>query len=80
MTNRFAAIDGLRGLAILMVTAYHLWGYAGKLEVMIGAVDLAPIFSYGYLGVELFFALSGFCLFNPIVKAMVRNEKPPSWL
>jgi peptidoglycan/LPS O-acetylase OafA/YrhL len=59
------ALDGLRGLAILMVVAYHAAESfrppsGGLLSV--GGWDLAtPLYS-GWLGVNLFFVLSGFLI------------------
>jgi len=50
--RRFEALDGCRGLAALIVLAYHAFAYA-KPE--------GPL-SGGYLAVDLFFVLSGFVL------------------
>lgn len=51
------ALEGLRGLAILLVVLYHNFNFF-------------PYFNYGWLGVDLFFVLSGFLitdiLFNTI--------------
>src|SRR5690242_16570069 len=50
--SRMRFVDGLRGIASLMVVAYHL-----------GArTDLGVVTSYGYLGVGIFFVLSGFVI------------------
>jgi peptidoglycan/LPS O-acetylase OafA/YrhL len=53
------ALDGVRGLAILMVICSHAFesnsDSAGPLVRLIGR-----LFFYGYFGVDLFFALSGF--------------------
>jgi peptidoglycan/LPS O-acetylase OafA/YrhL len=69
---RFESIDGLRGLACLMVLLYHSWAHFGHGPwpgFKIGGVDVRPahLFGYGYGGVDLFFVLSGFCLAYPIV-------------
>lgn len=48
-------LDGLRGLAILLVLAHHCWGYAGI--SWLGLLGRA-----GWVGVDLFFVLSGFLI------------------
>jgi peptidoglycan/LPS O-acetylase OafA/YrhL len=63
-TERFAGIDGLRGLACLAVVAHHAYYSAGQYQWPLG---LPKLLSYGYLGVEIFFVLSGFCLAYPML-------------
>lgn len=70
--SRFAAIDGLRGVAILMVTVLHLFS---RNPDSVPAF-LHPFFQFGRCGVSLFFALSGFCLYYPIIR---KNEYSVSW-
>ena len=67
-------VDGLRGFAILWVLCYHTWlfsWYTPSLKAF-GIdlpVDVLP--RVGYLGVELFFFVSGFCLFVPYARHAV---------
>jgi peptidoglycan/LPS O-acetylase OafA/YrhL len=58
--GRFAALDGLRGLAILMVLFVHFIGD----ETPHTAVERAMVklANYGVWGVDLFFVLSGFLI------------------
>ena len=52
---RYEILDGLRGVAAMLVVAYHLFEtyYSGKPD--------QPI-NHGYLAVDFFFVLSGFVI------------------
>ncbi len=50
----------LRGLASLMVCLYHL--VVGNTDLFSSSNGLKKIFSFGYLGVETFFILSGYVI------------------
>lgn len=52
--RHFPELDGLRGLAILMVLLFH---YATLLPSFV-----LPVFGQGWAGVQLFFVLSGFLI------------------
>lgn len=58
--NRLLGIQVLRGVAALMVALYHL---STQFAVNTGHVLFANIFRHGYLGVDLFFIISGFIIF-----------------
>jgi peptidoglycan/LPS O-acetylase OafA/YrhL len=51
------ALDGLRGMAALMVIAFHLW-----LQGYLGDRSIARVAIIGQTGVDLFFVLSGFLI------------------
>ena len=53
---RVSELDGLRGIAILMVLAFHFTPAAGPLH------PFAHVFQAGWIGVDLFFVLSGFLI------------------
>src|SRR3970282_136585 len=60
--NRYRSIDGMRGIAALGVVVFHLAGNL-KPELSILLPDfINVIFSYGYLGVPVFFVISGFVI------------------
>jgi peptidoglycan/LPS O-acetylase OafA/YrhL len=71
--SRNAFIDLLRGIAILGVVLHHL--FANALNAAAVRVDIAGsdvsiyVFNNGWLGVNLFFILSGFVLYRPGIAA-----------
>ena len=68
MTQRYLALDGLRGIAAIFVVIYHM-----------GAIESPSYpFSSAYLAVDLFFVLSGFVLSHaydaPLARGMPVSE------
>jgi peptidoglycan/LPS O-acetylase OafA/YrhL len=64
-SGRLAVLDGLRLVAALMVLIYHYTyrapGSWGRPTTAVFAA-VAPVTGYGWLGVELFFVISGFVI------------------
>ena len=61
-------MDGLRGVAILLVFVFHTWlfsWYTPALSLLGHDVPVDVIARTGYFGVDLFFVISGFVLFFP---------------
>ena len=52
----YEILDGLRGVASVMVVAFHL------LEAHSGGSHLEQLINHGYLAVDFFFMLSGFVI------------------
>ena len=78
------AIEGLRGIAVLWVVIFH---YATVRDSRFGDLfvawidssrPLATIVRNGYLGVDLFFLITGFLLTLPWFKHSLEGRKPPS--
>lgn len=61
--SRFGELDALKGIAIIAVVLYHFVG---------------TVLPYGYLGVEIFFPISGYLLMKSLLKAM-ENGKLSFW-
>jgi len=62
---RFAGLDGLRALAVTFVITYHLFPSAGMRS--------------GYLGVDVFFVISGFLITALLLRAD-RIDVPAFWI
>lgn len=54
--NHYEILDGLRGVAAVIVVVFHL------LETFSGGDNLKQIVNHGYLAVDFFFVLSGFVI------------------
>jgi peptidoglycan/LPS O-acetylase OafA/YrhL len=61
--SRFKALDGLRALAVLGVLWMHTWTVHGNPRFIIGNFDITSIMALGGNGVDLFFVISGFCMY-----------------
>jgi len=70
----YAALDGLRALAVIMVVATHAAFQTGRYERGFGNNALSRLDS----GVAIFFVLSGFLLVRPWLIAAARQGAPPS--
>jgi peptidoglycan/LPS O-acetylase OafA/YrhL len=63
MKNRLAVVDGFRAIAILGVLWAHIWMFFNNPKLNVFGVDLSPIFTFWGNGVDLFFVISGFCMY-----------------
>ena len=69
---REPGLDLLRSLAILLVALFHM-----SLET--APEGLRVIQQCGWMGVDLFFVLSGFLIGSQLLRPYLRNEKPSLW-
>ncbi|WP_127110311.1 acyltransferase family protein [Pararhodobacter zhoushanensis] len=66
--NRFGALDGLRFLAILGVLVLH-----SPLSDRLG--EVSRLFTRGFLGVDLFFVISGYLITTLLLREQVREGR-----
>ncbi len=73
-THTIAPLDGLRGLAILLVLWHHLYLVGTLSHLDVGPGWLMDFSAFAASGVFLFFALSGFLLFLPYARSLVAGQ------
>jgi peptidoglycan/LPS O-acetylase OafA/YrhL len=70
MNNRIKYLDGLRGIAILLVFFFHAFACGGLTDLPFKDDFRAiVVFNYGFLGVQLFFMISGFFILMTLEKS-----------
>jgi peptidoglycan/LPS O-acetylase OafA/YrhL len=80
--SRLSSVDALRGAAALGVVLYHTVGpnaQFGPRVLRWLATPIVPAIRFGYVGVFLFFVISGFCIHLSRAKAQVENKQPVSF-
>lgn len=60
---RINYLDGLRGVAILLVIVFHAYSRWPEIMPYGNQFEMFPLFKLGWLGVQLFFLISGFVIF-----------------
>jgi peptidoglycan/LPS O-acetylase OafA/YrhL len=73
---RLGVLDGLRGIAVLLVLWYHVWEISW-LPAPQPWLEFVP--ETGFVGVHLFFFLSGFVIAYPFVRAVWAGKQQPTW-
>ena len=67
--KRIEFLDGLRGVAIIMVILFHAYTRWPKIVPYGNSYSNIYFFKYGYLGVQLFFLISGFVILMSLEKS-----------
>lgn len=78
------ALDGLRAISLILIVIFHTWqqswiSYSIRLNETKNLIDLTVFQRYGYVAIDSFFVLSGFCLFYPIARDMFGESKFGGW-
>jgi peptidoglycan/LPS O-acetylase OafA/YrhL len=72
------ALDGLRAIAVLLVMFDHSFlivrGYGGQPDWTLGGVKLLTPLLNGWIGVDLFFVLSGFLIGGHLLRSYERRD------
>lgn len=66
--KRIEFLDGLRGVAIIMVICFHAFSKWPSIVPYGNTYGDFPLFKYGNLGVQLFFLISGFVILMSLEK------------
>lgn len=72
--ERIAHLDGFRGLAILLVISYHAFARWPKVTPWTTIYGTFPIFKFGWMGVQLFFVISGYVIFMTLERCTSLSE------
>jgi peptidoglycan/LPS O-acetylase OafA/YrhL len=72
MQQNIRALDGIRGLAIILVVLHHFEPWIPASNSLL--IFVKVLFGYGWSGVDLFFALSGFLITGILVETRDANN------
>ena len=72
--NRIPELDGLRGVAIILVLSFHYINNQLVNSVSSLGSFFCKLTSFGWAGVDLFFVLSGFLIGSVLLKTKASNN------
>ena len=78
------ALDGLRAVSLLLIFLFHSWQQSWifltlRLNADTYLFNLTVLQRFGYVAIDTFFVLSGFCLFYPIARDMFGESHFRGW-
>lgn len=74
-------LDGIRAICMLLIFFFHDWQQtwlSANFNIGGKIISFEPLQRYGYIAIDAFFVLSGFCLFYPIARNMFGEIKRES--
>lgn len=74
MYNRIKELDGLRGVAVVLVMALHLFKRAAYFTEHPVLETFTTITTVGWVGVDIFFALSGFLITSILLRSKTEEH------
>lgn len=77
---RYVTIDAWRGIAALSVVSFHSFGAFYDATLWLPLESFSAVAWHGWLGLHLFFVLSGYCIFERIRVALRRGEHAGTFL
>ncbi|MDO8541014.1 MAG: acyltransferase [Opitutaceae bacterium] len=78
--GRYVTIDAWRGVAALSVLLFHSFGAFYDATLWAPLHPIRAVAWRGWLGLHLFFVLSGYCIFERLRVALHRGERPGAFL
>ncbi len=78
MKQTFHSLQALRGVAVLLVVWFHLWGW--EQSYGLNTPGFMEVRWFGFAGVDLFFALSGFVITHTQSQHLGRPAAVPGYL
>jgi peptidoglycan/LPS O-acetylase OafA/YrhL len=81
--SHIPVLDGMRGIAVLLVIVYHFTAHHVKQSIEPGSFNgvFSQFFNVGWCGVDLFFVLSGFLITGILCDAKgASNYFPKFWM
>jgi peptidoglycan/LPS O-acetylase OafA/YrhL len=75
---RLAEVEGLRAVAACSILVFHCWLFSSPAALRWNLGPVTPFVQPLQSGVTLFFVLSGFLLYRPIISAVLEGRDLPS--